>query len=167
MENAADTHSKDQYLPMATLELDAGLLKSEWGLCDRVAEYLSGIAGQHHSDAARYSNLLSVVINELVELAFKATSKVGTVTFELQKDSDIVRVKIGFACASDVCAAICRRIAAHSSEVEDPKELPEIANDVFRLIEFADVCQVELFARAETAERIAIIAAFLSREELP
>lgn len=58
MAAVAVAKSESSYGPMATLELDAALLQSQWELCDKVADYLSHIVGQLHGDPARYSNFL-------------------------------------------------------------------------------------------------------------
>ncbi|WP_155947841.1 hypothetical protein [Rhizobium sp. 2MFCol3.1] len=167
MSVAADAKSERRYGPMATLELDAALLKSQWELCDRVSEYLSRIVGQIHGDPARYSNFLAVTVNELVELAFKASTEVGQVKFELDKEPGCVRVKLSFDCPEDTQAAICKEIGGTiNGEVVARRTSGWIAKDVDRLARFADACQVELTAAEVSPNRIALTAAFLWQEEL-
>lgn len=159
----ADARAGSRYGPIATLELETGLLKSKWELCDRVAEYLSGIVGQIHGDSARYANYLSVTANELVELAYNS-ARAGAVKFELFLDAGLVRLKINFACSADTRAAICRGVAGQG-EGWTQGGSSEVVNKVSRLVKFAEVCQVQLSA-TEQPDGVAVTALFLWREEI-
>jgi len=160
--------SESSYGPMATLELDAALLQSQWDLCDKVADYLSHIVGQLHDDPARYSNFLSVTVNELVELAFKTSAVTGPVKFELYREIGLVRVKMSFHCTGDARAAICVGLDGTAQNSARPQDFGRvIINDVSRLSGFADVCQVQLAAAEEAPDRIALTAGFPWHEERP
>ena len=168
MAAVAVAKSESSYGPMATLELDAALLQSQWELCDKVADYLSHIVGQLHGDPARYSNFLSVTVNELVELAFKTSAVTGPVKFELYREVGLVRVKLSFHCAADARAAICVGLDGRAQKAALAQDLGRvIINDVSRLAGFADVCQVQLAAAEEAPDRIALTAGFLWHEEHP
>jgi hypothetical protein len=151
--------------PMAALELDSGLLMAEWALCDRVVEYLAQVAGQMHEDAARYSNFLSLIVNELVELAFKTSSGEGTVKFEVHKDVEDLRISVGYLCREDDCQNIVRLIGEASAEELRPRAASAITDDELRLVRLAKLFHVELSAHAAASGRIAIASSLKWRGE--
>lgn len=94
MEEIATSIDRHAFTLMLSLEMDVALVKSEWRSCDRITEYLSEILGQGHSDPARYSNYLSVVANELVELAFRWSGQSGLMSFSLHRNATTNRLTI-------------------------------------------------------------------------
>ncbi|MDS7594191.1 hypothetical protein [Agrobacterium tumefaciens] len=165
MDVTAISSQGNAFEPMAALEINARLLKSEWSLCDRVAEYLSSIAGQSHSDAARYANFVSVMVNELIEFAYRATLDAGTIKFEVHQSAEHVRVDISFSCAQNVCEAAVFAISGDGREKQVHPAVGRVADDVSRVVEFAKVCLVDLTARSRLPDRITISAAFRRAED--
>jgi hypothetical protein len=82
---------------MTALTLEAGFFTSEFRLCDTIAEYLATIVGQSHEDPARYANFSSLLINEIVELAFRSAGPAGKIDFNLLKNERCVRIRVGFS----------------------------------------------------------------------
>lgn len=81
---------------MASLVLDVGLFTSEFGLCGAIAEYLADLVAQSHEDPARYANFSSLLINEMIELAFRSAMPTGRIDFNLFKNDACVRACISF-----------------------------------------------------------------------
>lgn len=77
---------------MAVLALDVSFFTSEFPLCDKVAEYLADILAQSHEDPARYANFSSMLVNEMVELAFRSVGPIGKIDFSLLKNQQSVRL---------------------------------------------------------------------------
>ena len=86
---------------MAALVLDVGFFTSEFRLCDTIAEYLADILAQSHEDPARYANFSSLLINEIIELAFRSADGTGKVDFHVRKDEERVRICVGFPGGKD------------------------------------------------------------------
>lgn len=90
------------YRDMAALELDAGLFTSEFRLCDTIAEYFASLLSQSFNDPARYANFSSLVINEMIETAFRSAGSTGKIEFSLLRDDTHIRVCVGFTQSQDV-----------------------------------------------------------------
>lgn len=152
--------------PIAVLELDARLLQSEWIICDKVAEYLSGIASGAHGDAARFSNLFSVVVNELTELACKNASNKGAVRFELYRRAESIALSTVFTCAEEVSTILTHTL----TEATDPDLVDEPLGDAnasaLRVLDFARICNAALHACVTDKGLMAIEASFPLRGEL-
>ncbi|UXS03989.1 hypothetical protein [Agrobacterium tumefaciens] len=166
MDVAAVSPQDNAFEPMAALEINATLLKSEWSLCDRVAEYLSSIAGQSHSDAARYANFVSVTVNELIELAYRTSPDSGAVKFEVHQNDEHVRVDMSFSCVDALREAMIHTIRRGVRQKEPHLPVGHVMDDVSRVVELAEICRVGLSARTELSDRIVISAAFRRTEEL-
>lgn len=86
----------ETFQDMAALALDVSLFTSEFRLCDTISEYLADIVAQSHEDPSRYANFSSLLINEIVELAFRSAKPVGNIDFNLLRGDACVRVCVGF-----------------------------------------------------------------------
>ncbi|MBX4906083.1 MULTISPECIES: hypothetical protein [Rhizobium] len=102
MEEEASRFDDPAFSPMVSLEMNIAMFKSQWQFCDEIAEYISDILGQGHSDPARYSNFLSVAANELIEFAFRATDKRGRISFSLYRSATFNRLRITFPYEEEV-----------------------------------------------------------------
>jgi hypothetical protein len=76
------------------LELDPAAFATDWKHCDQISNYLGYVAGVGHTDAYRYSNLLSTVLNELFELAFCHHANDGQLSCTLLRDGPTDRIEL-------------------------------------------------------------------------
>lgn len=136
---------------MAAMTLDVGFFTSEFRLCDKVAEYLADIVAQSHEDPARYANFSSQLINELVEFCFRSIRPVGKIDFNLLKNDECVRVRVGFAPDRQGGPIWGRREEAATTNGHD-------------LMTLADAIRVNLHAEESGDDRMALTADFVLRE---
>jgi hypothetical protein len=90
--NAATQYSEAQ--PLVQLDLDASALTADWRHCDQVANYLARIASFDRTDTFLYSNLLSTVLNELLEVAFFHHKAAGTMRCTLLRGGVNDRIEL-------------------------------------------------------------------------
>ena len=68
-----------QARPLLHYDLEPATFAADWRHCDRIANYLAGLASFDRVDSFLYSNLLSTVLNELFEIAFCQHAPAGRV----------------------------------------------------------------------------------------
>ena len=76
--------------PLVSLQLETTGLVGAWEHCDQIANYLAQLASHDRTDSFLYANLLSTILNELLE-----------VVFTRHAPRDAVRCTISRAGASD------------------------------------------------------------------
>lgn len=145
----------DAFQDMAALALDVGLFTSEFRLCDTIAEYLADIIAQSHEDPARYANFSSLLINEIVELAFRSASPVGNIDFNLFKNETCVRVSVAFTQHKNSP----RIWGKHNRSATSNGQYP--AHDIFAL---ADAINVDFHTETGAEDRVTLTADFVLRE---
>ena len=60
-------------------EIDGGTFGSDWGHCGQISSHLARLVSHKRKDPLYYSNLLSSVLNELLEMAFRVHGTGGRV----------------------------------------------------------------------------------------
>jgi hypothetical protein len=91
---ATSPHSDARPRPLLELELDPSAFTKDWRHCDLVANYLSRLASFDRTDTFFYSNLLSTVLNELMEIAFFKHHPAGPLTCKLLRSGPVDRVEL-------------------------------------------------------------------------
>jgi hypothetical protein len=87
------THSAEAR-PLVQLDLEPTAFIADWKHCDQVANYLARIASFDRPDTFLYSNLLSTVLNELLEVAFFNHQPTGTLTCSLLREGAADRIEL-------------------------------------------------------------------------
>lgn len=146
---------QEAFQDMTALTLDAGLFTSEFRLCDTIAEYLANIVAQSHEDPARYANFSSLVINEIIELAFRSAEPVGRIDIDLLKSETRVRACVAFEFGKDSHTTWATFDRAAASSRPHP---------VYDLAALAQAVGVDLFVETGGDDRVTLIADFLLRE---
>lgn len=140
---------------MAALALDVGLFTSEFRLCDTIAEYLADLLAQSHEDPARYANFSSLLINEIIELAFRSAIPVGRIDFNLLRNEALVRASVAFSYDGN------NRVAWSSFDRSAASSGQHPAHD---LIMLAQAIGVSLDIEIDGDDRVTLIADFLPQE---
>jgi hypothetical protein len=80
--------------PLVHLDLEPSAFAADWKHCDQIANYLARIASFDRADTFLYSNLLSTVLNELLEVAFFHHQPPGTVRCTLLRQGTMDRIEL-------------------------------------------------------------------------
>jgi hypothetical protein len=80
--------------PLVHMDLEPSAFAADWKHCDQVANYLARIASFDRPDTFLYSNLLSTVLNELLEVAFFNHQPTGTLKFSLLRNGSTDRIEL-------------------------------------------------------------------------
>jgi len=80
--------------PLVHLDLEPSAFAADWKHCDQVANYLARLASFDRPDTFLYSNLLSTVLNELLEVAFFHHQPPGTVRCTLLRHGAMDRIEL-------------------------------------------------------------------------
>ncbi|MBB6166178.1 MULTISPECIES: hypothetical protein [Rhizobium] len=140
---------------MAALALDVGLFISEFRLCDTIAEYLADLLAQSHEDPARCANFSSLLINEIIELAFRSAIPVGRIDFNLLRNEALVRASVAFSYDRNNRAAWSSFDRSADSSGQHPAH---------HLMMLAQAIGVSLDIEIDGDDRVTLIADFLPRE---
>jgi hypothetical protein len=145
----------ETFQDMAALALDVSLFTSEFRLCDTISEYLADIVAQSHEDPSRYANFSSLLINEIVELAFRSAKPVGSIDFNLLRGDACVRVCVGFTHNNK------SQLSWKTPNRSAPPDKHHPGHD---LLVLADAIKVNVRAETDTNDRVTLIADFMLRE---
>src|SRR5262249_45389246 len=80
--------------PLVHLDLEPSAFTADWKHCDQVANYLARLASFDRPDTFLYSNLLSTVLNELLEVAFFNHQATGTLKCSLLREGTTDRIEL-------------------------------------------------------------------------
>lgn len=73
--------------PLVELQLETAAFAGDWNHCDHVANYLAQLVSHDRPDSFLYANLLSTVLNELLEVIFARHAPRGAVTCTLSREN--------------------------------------------------------------------------------
>ncbi len=81
---------------LCTLKFTTDIFASDWGHCDKMSNYIARALSFGKPDPFVFGNLLSTVINEILELIFWNHAKNGLIVIDLynQGNNTIIQVKI-------------------------------------------------------------------------
>src|SRR3954470_11729129 len=80
--------------PLVSLQLETTGLGAVWGHCDQIQNYLAQLASHDRTDTFLYANLLSTVLNELLEVVFSRHQPPGMVNCRLLRRDRTDRVEL-------------------------------------------------------------------------
>ena len=81
--------------PLIQVDLDSVAFVADWQHCDHLANYLSRLASFDRADTFFYANLLSTVLNELLEIVFfEHDPEGGELSCTLLRDGAVDRVEL-------------------------------------------------------------------------
>lgn len=80
--------------PLLHFDLEPSTFAADWRHCDRIANYLAGLASFDRVDSFLYANLLSTVLNELFEIVFCQHAPSGWVTCALSRNDGTDRIEL-------------------------------------------------------------------------
>lgn len=82
-----------QARPLLQLELEASAFAADWRHCDQIANYVARLMSFDRADPFLYSNLLSTVLNELVEIVFFRHQSQGRLRCRFTRDGAVDRIE--------------------------------------------------------------------------
>ena len=103
------------------VSLDLDGFKADWRHCDLVSNYIARAASFNRPDSFSYSNLLSTVVNELLEIVFRRHGPGETLRLDILENPPETVVELAFPvdeATRDLLMEIIRMI-----EEEDPQSL--------------------------------------------
>jgi len=80
--------------PLLHFDLEPSTFAADWRHCDRIANYLAGLASFDRVDSFLYSNLFSTVLNELFEIVFCQHLPAGRVTCAISRKEGTDRIEL-------------------------------------------------------------------------
>ena len=75
-------------------DLEPSTFAADWRHCDRIANYLAGLASFDRVDSFLYANLLSTVLNELFEIVFCQHAPSGRVACIISRNGSTDRIQL-------------------------------------------------------------------------
>jgi hypothetical protein len=75
-------------------DLEPGTFAADWRHCDRIANYLAGLASFDRVDSFLYANLLSTVLNELFEIVFCQHTPSDRVACTISRNDNLDRIEL-------------------------------------------------------------------------
>lgn len=151
---------------LITLKMAAAGFRIHWKHCDQVANYLALVARTRLDRSPEYENLLSTVLNELLELVFRrnaAAGEIALVMSEREGSLDIhVDVPVGESDRAfylEMAARLAREDLDHMRE-ELALAPPPTANLTAGLLELASVYGAVLTATDADEGRVRLRIAF-------
>jgi hypothetical protein len=88
--------------PLVHMDLEPSAFAADWKHCDQVANYLARIASFDRPDTFLYSNLLSTVLNELLEVAFFNHQPTGTLKCSLLRQGATDRIELNIPVNAEI-----------------------------------------------------------------
>src|SRR3954466_6054741 len=80
--------------PLVELTMEADAFARDWRHCDQIANYLAQLVAHDRPDSFLYANLLSTVLNELLESVFARHERHGAVQCTLLREGRHDRVEL-------------------------------------------------------------------------
>lgn len=80
--------------PLLQYDLEPATFAADWRHCDRIANYLAGLASFDRADSFLYANLLSTVLNELFEIIFGQHTASGRVVCGILRSGNVDRIEL-------------------------------------------------------------------------
>jgi hypothetical protein len=96
-----DTGRELAFEPMIQFHVEIKTFLSAWLYCDHISTYLARMISHNRSDSVRHSNLFSMALNELLEVAFRTRHPSGELTCRVSRESDTDRIELTFPCAPE------------------------------------------------------------------
>lgn len=81
-------------VPLVELTLETDAFAADWRHCDQVANYLAQLVAHDRPDSFLYANLLSTVLNELLESVFARHHRHGAVHCTLLREGRCDRIEL-------------------------------------------------------------------------
>ena len=82
------------YQELVNFEIDAVTFAADWGHCDQMSSHLANLVSYKRRDPLFYSNLLSSVLNELLEIAFRMHAPGGHVACRIMHAGPADRIMV-------------------------------------------------------------------------
>ncbi|MCK0195791.1 ubiquinone biosynthesis methyltransferase UbiE [Ancylobacter sp. 6x-1] len=149
---------------MIEIELSIEALQAEWRQCDGIANYVANMISHNRSDSIRYANLFSSALNELMEIAFRASRRLdGRVVCRILRCDGIERVTLTFPCAAADRWIYEASVARAGAEDAETQYLSILAGDlapVHQEVLSAMVieCHARLTLESMDAEALTLVA---------
>jgi hypothetical protein len=97
--------------PLVSLMLESRAFAGEWGHCDQVANYLAQMVSHDRTDSFQYANLLSTVLNEVMEIIFARHGKAGALECRLSRAGQEDVLEFGIPVGPEEAAFYERSVA--------------------------------------------------------
>jgi hypothetical protein len=106
--------------PLVALTLEPRAFALDWGHCDQVANYLAQLVSHDRTDSFQYANLLSTVLNEVLEIVFTRHQKVGALRCDFSREGREDRLAFEIPVTPEDAAFYERSVAlAHEAGVSE------------------------------------------------
>jgi hypothetical protein len=91
----------DAFEQLLHLEMEMATFSADWQHCDQVSNYVARMVSHNRSDPIRHSNLLSSILNELLELLFRSNGYEGGLSCGFYRCGQVERIEVRFPCPPD------------------------------------------------------------------
>lgn len=106
--------------PLVNLRLEARAFALDWGHCDQVANYLAQLVSHDRTDSFQYANLLSTVLNEVLEIVFTRHQVPGALQCCFSREGHEDRLEFEIPVSPEDAAFYERSVAlAHEAGVSE------------------------------------------------
>lgn len=97
---------------LVELDLETAAFAADWNHCDQIANYLAQLVSHDRRDSFLYANLLSTVLNELLEVVYAQHAPTGAVKCALAREAQTDRIALTIPVESDARSFYERSVAA-------------------------------------------------------
>lgn len=80
--------------PLVELDLETTSFAADWNHCDQVANYLAQLVSHDRRDSFLYANLLSTVLNELLEVVYAQHNPAGALKCSVAREGQVDRIAL-------------------------------------------------------------------------
>lgn len=84
----------DRFELLISVDLDIAAFVAEWAYCDRLSTYLARMVSHNRTNSLLYSNLLSSVLNELLETVHRAHGPAGRFSCAILRCGERDRIEL-------------------------------------------------------------------------
>jgi len=86
--------TKGSFEALISIDMDIGAFVSDWAYCDRLSTYVARMVSHNRTDSLLYANLLSSVLNELMETVHRAHGPAGRFACTLLRNGRHDRIEL-------------------------------------------------------------------------
>jgi hypothetical protein len=102
--------------PLVEIDLETASFAADWNHCDQIANYLAQLVSHDRRDSFLYANLLSTVLNELLEVVYAQHNPTGALKCTLAREGQSDRIALTIPVHDDARAFYERSVSATQSE---------------------------------------------------
>lgn len=98
-----------------TMEIET--FASNWVYCDQLSTFLARTVSHNRTDSVRFASLFSMILNELLEVVFRARHSGGNLECRILRSGNWDRIDLSYPCSEDERAFIMKVLAETDGDV--------------------------------------------------